>query len=298
MFSICFSHQSRFKQIMERQEPCTSLSMYCLSKTEISIFSPCIERQCVVSTSLFTSCLKKYELPTSCLDSGEPITFRVYLSELCEVMSKCKENHNSSIHMSCDLDTEEPYINIDFINDDGEKTIPSESVRVIKNFAKYKIAKLPDISSCSLLYTNAKELKRIFTSESLFSKKIQITMKPNEVIFAAASDIGTVEYRVRHVLDIEDYKGYNEDDVFSTCPKSISDTNTIVMKPEHKEFIQQEFKLIPLAFSESPTTKSNRVILGLSTVGPSDSNQIMILQYKIVSFGFVTYYFGDDIVKL
>jgi hypothetical protein len=290
MFQVCFSHQSRFRQIIEKQQPSTSILVFRCSKTEISIVSISPARSCIVCTSLFSNCCKKYVYPDTV------VKFPVNSFELAEAMSKSKENHNNSIVLTLENIDKPTHITLDFINDTtGEKTIPSTRVPILDKYPKFAIKPLPDISKASILITNAQELKRIFMSQTVLSAKVEIEIDKEKVSFnVVPTIIGRGGYNIHHNCDYDEYKvhghEYSEDDVFAQCPKHIVDRNTIIMNPSHGESIKQTFKLNTLAFCEKPTTQSNRAILGMTP------DRALIIQHKIVNYGFVTYYIGDHLI--
>lgn len=287
-FQVCFSHESRFRQIIEKQQPCTSVLVFKCSKSEISIVSVSPARSCIVATSLFSECCKKYVYPNTI------VSFAVNSFELADAMSKSKENHGNSIVMTLENIEKPVDILLEFVNDyTGEKTIPSTRVPILEKYPKFPLKPLPDLSTASILITNSQELRRIFMSETVLSSKVEITMTPNQVEFKVLpSTLGKGLYEVYQGCDYNEYLelSYNEDDVFTSCPKALMDRNMISMKTaEHGEAIRQVFKLSTLAFCEKPTTQSNRVVMGMTP------GACLIIQYKILNYGFVTYYIGDHL---
>lgn len=218
------------------------------------------------------------------------VKFSVNSFELSEAMSKSKENHNSSIILTLENVDKPTHITLDFINDLGEKTIPSTRVMILENPPRHSIVSLPDFLKASTLTTNAQELKRIFMSQTVLSPNVEITMQADKVTFTVLpTDAGRGTCEAYHDCEPEEFKGYSEENVFVQCPKHICDRNTIKINPAHSApggvpTIKQIFKLSTLAFCEKPTTKSNRVVLAMTP------DKALIIRYKIWNFGFVTYY--------
>lgn len=293
-FQVCFSHQSRFKQIIDKQQKMSSNGNYTFicTKNEISILAPNSTTQTLVHTQLIADGFETYVFPS----------FVGYLElamgsfELHDAMSKSKENQNNSILLTVenvDRRTDNNIV-VSFIS----KTIVNEVAQIVPSSIKpvlvpllekcprYNITELPDYSLASTLSMNAGEMKKLFSCGTLFSTHLAIEMTSDKVTLTALPTIiGRGHCEILHDADLSEYNGYDEEQLHVPCPKNIVDHSTIKMNPAHGTRIRQIFKISTLSSCEKPTTHSNRVVIGMTP------NQALFIRFKVTGFSFVTYYF-------
>lgn len=294
-FQVCFSHQSRFKQIIDKQQKMSSNGNYTFicTKNEISILAPNSATQTLVHTQLIADGFETYVFPS----------FVGYLElamgsfELHDAMSKSKENQNNSIVLTVenvDRRTQNNII-VSFIS----KTITGESIQItpssitpvlvplLEKCPRYNIADLPDYSLASTLSMNAGEMKKLFSCGTLFSTHLAIEMTCDKVTLTALpTNVGRGHCEILHDADLSEYNGYDEEQLHVPCPKNIVDRSTVKMNTAaHGTRIRQIFKISTLSSCEKPTTHSNRVVIGMTP------NQALFIRFKVTGFSFVTYYF-------
>jgi hypothetical protein len=323
MFRACFSHEARFRQVIDKQLKLTSILKFICTKNEISAVSYSPSRG-IAHLQFPSECLKDYVHPAEKGKGNEVVQFIVETSELSEKMTDSKENLNNSIVLTLENIEKTKELRLDFINENGEKTIPSKTVTLLDGAPKYSTSTmmttmfdLPDLSEASTLTTDSEELKRIFMSESVLSNHVEITMTKKKVVFAIVkTGAGYGEYIAYHndvscVGNTDDnnsdddeakQKEYSEDDIYQQCPKYLAVKNIIDFKEQKKEngegeggqrqeSIKQCFKLTTLALCEKPTTYSNRVVMGMTP------NKSIFIRYKIFNSGFATYYINPSELK-
>ena len=150
MLQVCFPSQARFRRIIERQQSTTSVLIFLCTKEEISILSMSPSR-CVVHTQLLAESFKKYVHPGFTTGGSELVRFPVNSFELADAMSKSKENHNNSIVLTLENIEKPSHIDLDFINDAGEHTIPSMRVTVLQKYPQFTAVHLPNLDEASTL---------------------------------------------------------------------------------------------------------------------------------------------------
>jgi hypothetical protein len=307
MLQVFFSNESRFKQIIDRQQSSSSVFVFFCTKNEISILST--TSSYIVHTELIADGFKHYVHPAKKknsissnieeISSDTVVKFAVNAFELSKKMSNNKENHNNSIMLTLENVEKSKYISLDFINENGEKTIPSTKVELLENKQKYTTelkSPLPDITKASTLTTDSDALARILACEKIFAKFINIKMNSKKVVFEMiGTENGCGNCTAYHTFD--DLKGYDEENIFLQRPKYLEDKNIIKINPNHNKIeskeqdafvISQCFKLANLTIVEKPTTYSNCVVIGMTP------NQWLFIRYKITGYGFVTYYINED----
>lgn len=293
-FQVCFSHQSRFKQIIDKQQKRSSNGNYTFicTKNEISILAPNSTTQTLVHTQLIADGFETYVFPS----------FVGYLElamgsfELHDAMSKSKENQNNSIVLT--VENVDRRTNNNVIVSFISKTIVNEVAQIVPSSIKpvlvpllekcprYNIAELPDYSLASTLSMNAGEMKKLFSCGTLFSTHLAIEIQSDKVTLTALPTIvGRGYCEILHDTDLSDYNGYDEEQLHVPCPKNIVDRSTIKMNAAHGPRIRQIFKLSTLSSCEKPTTHSNRVVIGMTP------GKALFIRFKVTGFSFVTYYF-------
>lgn len=326
MLSVCFPNDLHFRNIIEKQQLVTPVFVFRCTPSEILITG--VSQTCISCVTLFSDKFKSYHCP----NRGIEIKVNSYDLSEALAKNKENSSSDIALNFNPGLDPEHLIVTfpdlldvkdsssndssfnhdedseMDIIttssnnsgnnnnNNNTSDTVSTKRVKIINQVInKYKIKPLPSLKTSRLFLTNSQELKRILRGlHSMQSSTLTITLDKQQAVFESkATSYGHGRVIARHTLDIADYKDYDELYSYNdVCPKNIATTNTIVINDDANDnkaaTITQTFNLPELIYSEKPTTSSNRVVIGLT-----QDYKILTIQYKIPSYGFMTYYFGE-----
>jgi hypothetical protein len=319
---VCFPYGIRFKQILEKLQASDRYIAISCKSNQINFNSMSSLRGLVNITLTKDLENPKNLINFNCPNPVNNLYFDIF--EMCAILAKNKENYANNILLTYDPIKDQNRLLLEFISSTtGQKTMKDEYLNLIKQLSKRKydwsdISKF-DPTRCYKIYLPANvfsDIIKTFRGANTEEVLIKIDNSSNKIEFLSVNNKQEQIEQCQEIINkpnIHFTLWANHDDELvyeDEYPENVCDQeylSKITLKsPTFKNssgnennnnnsddgIIEQHHSMSQLICCEKPAPYVNRV-----TISIMPNLNIMQIRFKIDDYGYVEYYFGQNLIK-